>query len=70
MTTLTWELEGEGYDSLHVDDMGDGCIILSQTVEDTGRMERVAISWGQLQGVLKALAPRYGVEIASSAFVG
>lgn len=60
MMALTRELEGEGCDSLHVDDMGEGCIVLSQQVGGAGRMERVTVSWGQLQEALSGLAPRYG----------
>lgn len=61
MNTLAWELESEGHDALHLDDMGDECLVLSQ-MNDAGHMESVAVSLGQLQQAVAVLGPRYAVR--------
>ena len=58
LSKLTWELESEGHDALHLDDMGDECLVLSQ-MNDAGDMERVAVSLEQLQEAVAVLGPRY-----------
>ena len=57
--TLTWELEdGEGHEVVRLDDMGEGCLVLSQRNE-AGRVERVAVTLGMLQQAIAAVMPRY-----------
>jgi hypothetical protein len=59
MQALSHKLIGD--EAVTLDDMGEGCLVLSQRNDD-GRMERVVVSLGQLQQAVEVLTPRYGME--------
>ena len=60
MHDLTFELHGD--ETLILDDMGEGALVLSQHSEATGRLERIAIELPQLLEAIAVLSPRYGEQ--------
>lgn len=60
MTNLSFALTAvDGtHDTIALDDMGEGTLVLSQTNED-GTIARVSLSCDQFEQARRALAPRY-----------
>lgn len=59
MDRLSFKIEADGFESLGVDDMGEGVIVLSVRNE-RGKVERLALSWEQHVKAGEILAQRYG----------
>ena len=57
--------EGEGFDDLTVDCMGDDCFVLSQ-LNERGKVERVAVSRGQLIAALAGIDERYSSTLKNT----
>lgn len=60
MTELSFQFTAEDCDTLSVEDMGEGELVLSQR-NPSGNVERIAINRDQLLAVLDATAPRYKI---------
>lgn len=56
---VDYQIGAVGFEALGMDDMGEGCLVLSQPNE-RGKVERIAVSREQLIGALGALEARYG----------
>ena len=58
---VNFEVAAAGFESLFVDDMGEGVFVLSQ-LNDAGKIERVSVSLSQIAAAMDATASRYGNE--------
>ena len=61
MTDLSFAIASETHDTIAVDDMGEGALILTESNED-GTVSRIALSFDQLEAAYQALAPRYAPQ--------
>ena len=58
MDRLAFDIVADGFEPLGVNDMGEGCVVLSQANE-RGEVENISLSREQLIAVLAALELRY-----------
>lgn len=56
---LTFSFDSVDHETVHVDEMGDGCLVLS-ALNHLGVMERIAVSYDQLSKIMDKLSSYYG----------
>lgn len=60
MATIDFLVSEDGFETVSVFDMGEGCLVLTQAGDEGAQLATIAMSWEQLSLTVATLEDRYG----------